>query len=211
MSSISKKYPNFKKNTLEIATPLANLPFMFSVGVPSDRYVPTSASDRKESIPSPKSQKHKSSFTQELQKLGISAKSIPEKNPLKMTPLRNESPDIGIQTGLPFQRRARSSSPHRDSLKIQEKKHSNMFSPRSPVVLSHKLKFKEDFTGLCRDSGFNEVEEDEDLKILKEEYRKLLEGAVSNKHDDDSDDVEDEGEIDKIETEFGFKNPRRYF
>lgn len=205
MQNQTKRPATFKKNSLEIATPMSSLPFMFSVGTSSDCYISTSASDRKETI----SQKHKTSFAQELQKLGVSAKAIPEKNPLKDLPSRNNSPDAR-QTGLPFQRRARSSSPQRDSLKVLQRKNSNLFSPRSPVMLSHKLKFKEDFTGLCRDSGVYEVEEDEDLKKLKEEYRKLLEDATDVNNAEDSDEVEDEGEIEKIETQFGLGR-KRYF
>lgn len=210
MSLIIKKAPLFKKDGLEINPPLANLPFMFSVGVTVDSYALTSASDRKENTGITDTQKQKSSFTQELQKLGASAKLIPEKNPLKAMAQRTESP-AQIQTGLPFQRRARSSSPPRDSLKIIERHNNYLFAPRSPVVVSHKMKSKEDFTGLCRDSGHFCIEDDDDLKNLKEEYRKLLEGVSHHYSDDDSDDVEDEGEIEKIESQFGFRGQRRYF
>ena len=210
MNNCIKKTPSFKKETLEIVTPMSNLPFMFSVGISSESYISTSASDRKETKKSPQSTNSNTSFYQELQNLGISAKYIPEKNPLKLVNF-NKLSEKERETGLPFQRRARSSSPPRENLKIVERKNSNLFSPRSPIVLSHKLKFKEDFTGLCRNSGYSEVEEDDDLKLLKEEYRKLLEGAPKEINADDSDEIEDEGEIEKIETKFGFKNKRPYF
>lgn len=85
-----------------------------------------------------------------------------------------------------------------------------MFAPRSPVVGLHKMKFREDFTGLCRDSGNYVVEEDDDLKKLKEEYRKMLEGAKFEYCDDDSDEIGDEGEVEEIESQIGISQ-RRYF
>jgi hypothetical protein len=209
MNRIIKKTSSFKKEGLEIATPLVGLPFMFSVGATLDGYASTSASDRKECIQSPKSQKLKSSFNQELQKLGVSAKSIPDKNPLKIIRVKVNQPEIAV--GLPFQRRARSSSPPRDNLRVVERHSSNFFSPRSPIVLSHKIKFKEDFTGLCRESGYFKVEEDDDLKYLKEQYQRLIEETPQTLAGNDSDSIEDEGEIEKIESQFGFKCQRRYF
>jgi hypothetical protein len=211
MHSSSKRAPSFKKSGLAIEAPLANLPFMFSVGVAADSYSSTSASDRKELQTALKEQKIKSSFNQELQKLGVPAKLIPEKNPLKGLNGRNESPSVGVATGLPFQRRARSNSPLRESLKIQGKNSNCLFAPRSPVMGSHKMKFKEDFTGLCRESGNCSIEEDEDLRRLKEEYRRMLEGITGKLYEDDSDEIEDEGEIEKIENQFGFAGQRRYF
>lgn len=206
MHSSSKKPPSFKKGCLEIAPSIASLPFMFSVGINSETQPSTSSSDRKSSENDLKFQKLKSSFKQELQKLGVSAKLIPEKNHLKESLSKNNSP----RNGLPFQRRARSSSPPKEELKVANRKSIVMFAPRSPVVGLHKMKFREDFTGLCRDSGNYAVEEDEDLKKLKEEYRKMLEGAKFDFCDDDSDEIGDEGEIEEIESQVGVSQ-KRYF
>lgn len=206
-----KKGPSFKKDGLEISPPLSNLPFMFSVNASADSYSSTCSSDRKNNTNSALSQKQNSSFVQELQKIGSSAKTILDKNPLKDNIKRAESPIVN-NLGLPFQRRARSSSPPRESLKIVERHNNYMFAPRSPVVVSHKMKFKEDFTGLNRDSGHFCIEDDEDLKNLKEEYRKLLEGVSSGYNDDDdSEEIEDEGEVEKIENQLGLRSQRRYF
>lgn len=206
MNPTSKKRPAFKKTKLQIAPQLTNLPFMFSVGVGAENNS-TSSSDRKENKRLRNSKNQKSSFTQELRKLGISAKSIPEKNPLKVNSQREES--IGNnQTGLPFQRRARSSSPPRDNLKVGEKQHNYLFAPRSPVVVSHKIKSKEDFTGICKESGFFCMDDDEDLKNLKEEYWRLLE-KVSSKYNNYSEDVGDEEEIDEFENQLGYGNQKK--
>lgn len=113
-------------------------------------------------------------------------------------------------TGLPFQRRCRSSSPPKEELKIIDRQSNFFFPPRSPVMVSHRMKFREDFTGLCKDSGQFVVEEDEDLKNLKEEYRKMLEGANLEDFESSSDDIGDEGEIEAIEVKFGV-NRKRYF
>ncbi|OMJ69166.1 hypothetical protein SteCoe_33184 [Stentor coeruleus] len=206
MNLSSKKRPIVKKNKLQIATQLTNLPFMFSVGVGNETNS-TSSSDRKENKGLKISKNQKSSFTQELRKLGISAKSIPEKNPLKLNSQREES-ICNNQTGLPFQRRARSSSPPRENLKVGEKQHNYLFAPRSPVVVSHKIKSKEDFTGICRESGFFHMDDDEDLKNLKEEYWKLLEKA-SSKYSDYKDDVGDEDEIDEFENQYSYGNQKK--
>ncbi|OMJ70580.1 hypothetical protein SteCoe_31416 [Stentor coeruleus] len=183
---------------------------MFSVNASADSYSSTCSSDRKNNTNSALSQKKSSSFVQELQKLGPSAKTILEKNPLKDNEKRPDSPVVN-NLGLPFQRRARSSSPPKENLKIIERHNNYMFAPRSPVVVSHKIKFKEDFTGLNRDSGHFCIEDDEDLKNLKEEYWKLLEGISSGCNDNDSEEIEDEGEVEKIENQFGPRSQRRYF
>jgi hypothetical protein len=198
-----KKPASFKKEGLEISPPLVSLPFMFSVNF-TDTQASTSSSDRKESESTKRYEKLKSSFKKELQKLGVSAKLIPEKNPLKESQSRNSSPS----TGLPFQRRARSSSPPKEDLKVVDKK--NLFAPRSPVIGSHKMKFREDFSGLCKDSGNFIVEEDEDLRRLKEDYRKMLEGARIDYCEESSDEIGDEGEVESIGSDFAFCK-KRYF
>ena len=205
MKQSLKKPSSFKIEGLEINPPLVNLPFMFSVNF-SDTQASTSSSDRKESESNKKFEKLKSSFKKELQKLGVTAKLIPEINPLKEAQSRNNSP----HTGLPFQRRARSSSPPKEDLKVVDRKNSNLFSPRSPVIGSHKMKFKEDFSGIGRDSGNFVVEEDEDLKKLKEEYRRMLEGARMEYCEESSDEIGDEGEVESIDYQFAFCK-RKYF
>lgn len=206
MINSSKKSPSFKKEGLEISTPYTNLPFMFSVHFQGDTRTSASSSDRKENEANVKSQKLKLSFKHELQKLGVSAKLIPEKNPLKEAKDPNKSPT----TGLPFQRRCRSNSPPKEELKMTEKNNGVLFAPRSPVVGSHKMNLKEDFSGFCKDTRYSLVEEDEDLRKLKEEYRRMLEGASSEYFCSDSEEIADEGEADEIENQVGV-NKRRYF
>ena len=48
------------------------------------------------------------------------------------------------------------------------------------------------------------------MKNLKEEYRKMLEGANLDDFDSSSDDIGDEGEIEEIKVKFGL-NRKRYF
>lgn len=206
MNQSSKKSLSFKKEGLEISAPFSNLPFMFSVNFPGEAQTSTSSSDRKEIELSIKSQKLKSSFKRELQNLGLSAKLIPEKNPLK----EPENPNNSPKTGLPFQRRCRSNSPPKEELKLNNKTNDVLFAPRSPVVGSHKMKLREDFSGLCKDTRYSSVEEDEDLKHLKEEYRRMLEGASCEYFESSSEEIADEGEIDDAEFEVGV-NRRRYF
>lgn len=196
----------FQKPSLEISTPLSNLPFMFSSHIPTETQSSTLSSDRVPNTSLFKQTSQKCSFRQELAKMGISGKLIPEKNPLKDMKSGLNSPT----TGLPFQRRCRSSSPPKEELKIIDRQSNFFFPPRSPVMVSHRMKFREDFTGLCKDSGQFVVEEDEDLKNLKEEYRKMLEGANLEDFESSSDDIGDEGEIEAIEVKFGV-NRKRYF
>jgi hypothetical protein len=192
------------KPNLQISTPFS-LPFMFS-SHQGDTQVSTSSSDRRTCDSEHHASKLKNSFHQELEKMGVSAKLIPDKNPLKQMNSRNNSPST---TGLPFQRRCRSNSPVNKDLQVVETLPVFFFPPRSPVVGSHKMKFREDFTGLCKNSGHFEVEEDDDLKNLKEEYRKMLQNA-NCEFFDSSDEIGDEGEVEEIEQRIGI-NRRRYF
>ena len=204
MANSSSQY---KKSNLEISTPLSNLPFMFSSHVPSETLTSTSSSDRATGGTQFNKASQKCSFRQELSKMGVSAKLIPEKNPLKDMKSCLNSPT----TGLPFQRRCRSSSPPKEELKIVDRQSNFFFPPRSPVMVSHKIKLREDFTGLCKDSGqFMVEEEDEDLRKLKEEYQKMLEGANLEQFTSSSEEIGDEGEIEEIEVKIGI-NCRKYF
>lgn len=185
--------------------PLPSIPFMFSVGVP-DNSNSTSASDRKLTLKISNTDR-KSSFNQVLEKIGASAKLIPDLNPAKLSV---NSPKNVIKVGLPFQRRARSSSPFKENLNFSGNV-KIMHSPRSPVVVSHKIKFKEDFTGLCRESGNFLFEEDEDLKNLKEAYYRQLEEANILKYVEDTDIIGEEGKVDKIESQLGYCKKNAYF
>lgn len=196
----------YKKSNLMISTPMSNLPFMFSSHLPSEALTSTSSSDRATSEIRFQATSQKCSFMQELSKMGISAKLIPEKNPLKDMKSCLNSPT----TGLPFQRRCRSSSPPKEELKIIDRQSNFFFPPRSPVMVSHKIKLREDFTGLGKDSGHFVVEEDEVLRKLKEEYQKMLEGANYGEFECSSEEIGDEGEVEEIEVKIGV-NRRRYF
>ena len=209
MKVLNKKCPSFKKENLEIQAPISNLPFMFSVCVPPDACDSTSASDRKKPK-DPKAKLEESSFSKELSKIGLSAKLIPDKNPSKVEESCKE--DIGSlnKSCLPFQRRTRSSSPFREAIKLNEKL-KELFCPRSPVMASHKMKLLEDFAGFCKDSGNYSFEEDEDLKNLKEAYFRQLENSKNFNNEDDSDEVEDEGEVEKFESRVDFVKNNIYF
>ncbi|OMJ80125.1 hypothetical protein SteCoe_19666 [Stentor coeruleus] len=202
--------PIKKKDELEIIPSLSNLPFLISGGLADNK-----AYNKIDSGVDGKSNceellKGKSSFLEEFEKLGVNAKGILEKNPLKFGDVEGKARFGNGKSGLPFQRRARSSSPPKDNLRVIERSNNHLFAPRSPVVVSHKLKFKNSFSELSNGTRYFFIEEDEDLKNLKEEYRKLLENA-SHTYSSDSDDIEDEGEIEKIISQFRSKNQLRYF
>lgn len=203
--------PIKKKDGLEIIPPLTNLPFLISGGLSGDKVYNKLFSGLEEKRNCEKLLEKKSSFVEEFERLGVNAKGILEKNPLKFGDGEGKARFGDIKSGLPFQRRARSSSPPRDNLRVVERSNNHLFAPRSPVVVSHKLKSKNNYSELSSGTRYFFIEEDEDLKNLKEEYRKLLENVSHTYSSEDSDDIEDEGEIEKIITQFRSKNQLRYF
>ena len=99
-----------------------------------------------------------SSFFRELKKSSPPYKAILDKNPMKKLPIPQNN-------GLPFRRRARSNSPERCCLSIAQAKRS-LFPRHKPVAATKRL--EDSFAGQIYKRVEFEVEEDEDLKKIKE-------------------------------------------
>ena len=122
----------------------------------------------------------KISFKHELAKLGPTLKVILDKNPAKngQTPYPSPNCTISDDKGLPFQRRARSLSPIRESLNLGIKKDHLLFAVNSPVAPTQHFKSRkvfDDFMNISRHSYSSE--DDDDLKYAKESYCRMLEDA----------------------------------
>ena len=115
----------------------------------------------------------KKSFRQELERLG--KLQIPEKNPNKS---RAQSPEPDEdKSQFPFQRRARSNSPVRDDLNLNNRPSIEFFPSQGPVKASKpvaKRLYSEPYTG-CESSSPDINQEDGELEALQAEYSKLLE------------------------------------
>ena len=145
-----------------------SIPFLFSVALGSNQDL-----------------KAKSSFNNELRKITRKLGPVLEKNELKdqENPIR----ELKCQSGLPYKRRARSSSPPKTSLKFFENKIA-LFPCGAPVVaLENGLKY----------------EEDDELRAIKEDYLKLLESAQENRTTE-CEEYDEEYEIQKIMTKLGY-------
>lgn len=108
----------------------------------------------------------KSSFNTELRKITMKIGPVLEKNILKF------QVDYKGSEGLPFKRRARSSSPPKEDL-ILGKKDFNLFPCGAPVIPI--------------DPNLQVVEEDEELKKIKEEYLKMLDNVQETRPTEDED------------------------
>lgn len=108
----------------------------------------------------------KSSFNTELRKITEKIGPVLEKNLLKFQ-VENKSSE-----GLPFKRRARSSSPPKEGL-VMGKKEINLFPCGAPVIPI--------------DPSSQVVEEDEELRKIKEEYLKMLDNAQETRPTEDED------------------------
>ncbi|CAG9317545.1 unnamed protein product [Blepharisma stoltei] len=181
------KAPKFKKSVLEPSPNLTpSLPFMFPVSTQEDECSTTSSSDLKSSGERSETLEKnttQTSFNKELAKIKPSLKGIMDRNPIKNKRQRNRSPEVNVLAegcGLPYQRRARSSSPPRESLKVFERKNFLPFAVRKPVIPIVNRRYKDEFSGICPEESLHkklEEDEDEDLKAIKENYWKLLEAA----------------------------------
>ena len=108
----------------------------------------------------------KSSFNTELRRITNKIGPVLEKNVLKFQIANSKS------EGLPFKRRARSSSPPKQVLTIG-KNDFNLFPCGAPVIpVASQLQF---------------VEEDEELKKIKEDYLKMLENAQETRPTENED------------------------
>lgn len=129
---------------------------------------------------------HKKSFKQELEKLGLKANQILDKNPNKLGTSRGPSPerDPDEKLLLPFQRRARSNSPIREELDLTKKNLVNLFPFQGPVKankpVGKKTAVVDAFSGIVDEDEHSPVpNEDEELEVLKLEYSRLLDQTTS--------------------------------
>lgn len=109
---------------------------------------------------------HKKRFKQELEKLGWQADLLLDKNPNKMITEPSTEEDAAL---FPYQRRARSSSPHREELDLTKKVPIDFFPSQGPVKALKPV---------CRKVANIELL-DEEMERLKLEYERLLDDAVS--------------------------------
>jgi hypothetical protein len=128
-------------------------------------------------------------FKQELAKLGTNGQQLMDINPNKSNRSRANSPESSVvadERGLPFQRRARSFSPPKDN--IQLAKNLNLF-PVGPVAPTKFLSKpprveKESVKKLCEDllasKEWVDCDSDEDLKVIKADYCRMLQQAPAN-------------------------------
>lgn len=130
--------------------------------------------------------KQKSSFHRELLKITKKLGPVLEKNEFKSD--EDVGVDAKLTTGLPYKRRSRSSSPSRDKLKCCENKFA-LFPCGVPVV-AFEVKIR--------------IEEDEELRAIKEDYLRLLESAQENKTTECEDFDDEEIEMQKIISSLGF-------
>jgi hypothetical protein len=105
----------------------------------------------------------------ELQKISANNLKILDKNPVKASAYPF-SPSVSPTGRFPFQRKSRSNSPPKDNLAIYERG-PTFFFPGSPVMAENSLQSS------LRTTEVNE--EDNDLKLLKEQYLKMIQQAPS--------------------------------
>jgi len=106
------------------------------------------------------------SFLRELKKIGIKNLTILEQNPVKS----KFSPSGSPSARFPYQRKARSISPPKDSLVVAENSQKFFFPVGSPVVPDNSL-----HGNLPGDQKFQD--DDKDLIELKQQYLKLIQQA----------------------------------
>lgn len=121
------------------------------------------------------------SFLRELGKIGIKNLTILEQNPVKS----KYSPSGSPSARFPYQRKARSISPPKDTLAVAEKSQKFFFPVGSPVIPDNSL--HGDLPGSEKTE-----DEDKDLVELKQQYLKLIQQAPNLNfkselfdHDDD--------------------------
>ena len=137
-------------------------------------------------------------FKQELEKLGVEAMQLLPRNPSK------DLCGLTDVKGLPFQRRARSQSPPRESLRPVPETQPPAI-PR-PVQVKFQL---DDFSGLLYPETHETPDIDDDLEKMKRDYLALLEQVdcnLSTKNASSSDMKEAEGggeEEDTVGREWG--------
>lgn len=175
----SLKAPKFSHAVLEASTQ-AQIPNpSFIIGVPVTKPLPEPLR-AKTRYKSPKL-RLATTFKQELENLGAEAHLIIPRNPSK------DLCGLSDIKGLPFQRRARSQSPPRASLR----------PVAEPLVIPRPVQVKsrvDDFSGLLAGSSKEEEEVDEDLERMKRDYLALLDqvdGSLSTKNTSPKEEAEE--------------------
>lgn len=106
------------------------------------------------------------SFSTEAKNAGIILRNILDKNPLKQP--RSKFPVHSY-----FKARARSNSPNRSNLTLLPKNYS-FFPYHSPVIPQREPSPVQSFGAFTGIEIKEEIEEDDDLQVMKEKYRKML-------------------------------------
>jgi len=109
---------------------------------------------------------HRKRFKQELEKLGWQADLLLDKNPNKVPTEPSTEEDMAL---LPYQRRARSNSPHREELDLTKKVPIDFFPSQGPVKAMKPV---------CRQAAPIDLL-DEEMERLKLEYERLLDATVN--------------------------------
>lgn len=160
------KAPKFSHSTLETAKHTFPATSSFIIGVPGSVIAIEKQQRSRTRYKSPKL-KLATTFKQELEKLGADALQIIPRNPSK------DLCGLSDIKGLPFQRRARSHSPPRASLRPMTEP---LVIPR-PVQAINRT---DDFSGLLDASAKDELDVDEDLERMKRDYLALLDQVDAN-------------------------------
>ena len=162
MKAISKM-DAIKKPGKHIPSTAVNLPFIFATRTIEEDQISTSSSFARLN--------NDQSFAKELTKIGMPSLTIMSKNPAKEIDSTKITP-INSPTGrFPYQRKCRSISPPKDTLTICERKQNFFFPEGSPIVPDNSLQ-----GNLPEDDN---LEEDGDLTMLKQQYLKLVQQAPS--------------------------------
>jgi hypothetical protein len=148
------------KKNIKTKTCMETFPFVFPKKTFEEDECSTSSSYVKT--------KSDQSFLKELSKI-IPTFNLLQVNPIKNIQTSNFSQTVSPTGRFPYQRKARSISPPKDSLTVCERKNDFLFIAGSPVIPDNSL--HGNFP--CED----ETEEDNDLKLLKQEYLKLIQEA----------------------------------
>lgn len=178
----SLKAPKFNHSVLEASGQTQASHPSFIIGVPVLKPVPEPLR-AKTRYKSPKL-RLATTFKQELENLGVEALQIIPRNPSK------DLCGLNDIKGLPFQRRARSQSPPRASLR----------PVAEPLVIPRPMQVKsraDDFSGLLEGGSKEGDEVDEDLERMKRDYLALLDqvdGSLSTKNTSPKEEGEDSEE-----------------
>lgn len=193
MKQKSKQSSKFKEpETERIMSGRKNLPFTFYINPLEDEACSTNGSyqtlsTQESLIETSKKPKPNSSFYLELSKIN-SFNTIKDKNPLKSyRPLEKTKGNSRVNA-LPFQRKARSISPLRESLTITNKANHMLFPKGSPIVPVDSERFGDGFSGLdSKERPSTRSDEEEDLEDIKARYLKMLEESYKPKQTQEED------------------------